>query len=61
MKKVLEGKNKLQHELTQKLGRFINHFKTLEAKMKTIFDVRRGLSVCVLGVLLEQIGFYGKC
>ena len=39
---MLENKTKMQHELTQKLGRFITHFKALSDKLKEIFEVSQG-------------------
>ena len=36
---MLENKTKMQHELTQKIGRFINHFKLLSDKLKELFEV----------------------
>ena len=42
VKKMLENKTKMQHELTQKLGRFITHFKALSDKLKEIFEVSQG-------------------
>lgn len=48
VKKNLENKKKMEVELTQKLGRFINHFRSLEEKLKSMFESVKNVQTEVL-------------
>jgi len=48
VKKMNENKTKMQHELTQKIGRFINHFKLLSDKLKELFETVKNIQAEVL-------------
>jgi signal transducer and activator of transcription 5B len=52
-KKALEQKNKMQMDLTNKLGRIIQRFKHLEDKIKGVFDSVKGVQKEVLDTKLD--------